>query len=173
MKFKPLTKKFFSRSAITVAKELLGKYLVRKIGNKIISLKITETEAYHGFKDQASHAFRGKTKRNEVMFGEAGVWYVYFTYGMHFMLNIVTSETGQPSAVLIRGTETVIGPGRLTKFLSIDKKLNGNVASIKNGLWVEDSGEKVLKKEIQRTPRIGIGYAGDWVEKPYRFVLKN
>src|SRR3989344_1000157 len=93
--------------AQTVAHSLLGKYLVRRVNGKTKAYKITETEAYVGPHDKASHAHRGKTKRNEVMFGPPGHWYVYFTYGMHYMLNIVTGRDGYPSAVLIRG---IIGP---------------------------------------------------------------
>jgi DNA-3-methyladenine glycosylase len=171
---KVLKSSFFNRPTLTVAEELLGKFLVRRIGKKTIGFMITEVEAYDGFKDKASHAHRGKTKRNEIMFGEAGHWYVYFTYGMHWMLNIVTGEKDYPAAVLIRGIEGVSGPARLTKFLNIDKKLHGEPARRKSGLWIEDRGIKIPTKEIQKTPRIGVSYAGPiWTQKPYRFVLKN
>ena len=119
-----------------VAKDLLGKYLVRKIGNKTIRQKITEVEAYVGEKDLACHSSRGKTARNEIMFREAGTIYVYFTYGMHWMLNIVTEEVDCPTAVLIRGTENVTGPARLTKFFKIDKDLNGQKLGKKSGLCI-------------------------------------
>ena len=101
-----LNKKFFERDTITVAKELLGKCLVRRIGKKKLRVIITEVEVYDGFRDKASHASRGKTKRNELMFGDAGHWYVYFTYGMHWMLNIVTRKKDYPAAVLIRGIQS-------------------------------------------------------------------
>ncbi|MBI2626024.1 MAG: DNA-3-methyladenine glycosylase, partial [Candidatus Nealsonbacteria bacterium] len=100
-----LQRSFFLRPTLLVSKELLGKYLVRKIGRKILVGKITETEAYDGFKDKASHASRGNTERNKVMFDEGGRWYVYFTYGMHWMLNIVTGPQKYPAAVLIRGID--------------------------------------------------------------------
>ena len=104
---KVLNKNFFNRPTLIVAKDLLGKYLIRRLNGKIKRFMITEVEAYDGFKDKASHASRGKTVRNAPMFGEAGVWYVYFTYGMHYMLNIVTGKKDYPAAILIRGVGTV------------------------------------------------------------------
>ena len=157
-----------------VAKELLGKYLVRKIGNKIIREKITETEAYVGPHDLACKSSRGKTEGNKIMYEEAGTIYVYFTYGMHWMLNIVTEEKDFPSAVLIRGTEVTSGPARLTKALSIDKKLNGLKLGEKSGLWIEENLKtKNSKLKISKTPRIGIDSSGPiWANKPYRFILE-
>lgn len=193
---KILTKNFFSRPTLRVAEELLGKYLVRRLkparggfaprasarasqppqerraGLGEITLQITEVEAYDGFLDKASHASRGKTKRNAVMFGTAGCFYVYFVYGMHWMLNVVTGEEGYPAAVLIRGTREVSGPGRLAKFLRIDGSLCGAPARPECGLWFEDRGEKVPPKAIVRTARVGVAYAGAaWAKKPYRFLL--
>lgn len=169
-----LEKSFFEKDTLEVAENLLGKYLVRKIGNKEVALKINEVEAYDGFADKASHAHKGKTERNKVMFGEAGNWYVYLVYGMHNMLNIVTGKKDYPAAVLIRGAGDIKGPGRLTKFLKIDKKLNDKKASVKTGLWFEDRGEVVDKKKIKRTSRIGVDYAGPiWTKKDYRFILSN
>ncbi len=171
---KTLPNTFFNRKTLTVARELIGKTLVRKVGKKMIRQKITETEAYVGPHDLACHSSHGKTERNKIMFCEAGTIYVYFTYGMHWMLNIVTESAGFPSAVLIRGTETVSGPARLTKALRIDKKLNGLKLGRKSGLWIEsDLKIKNSKLKILRTPRIGVDYAKDgWAEKPYRFVRK-
>jgi len=134
---------------------------------------ITETEAYNGFNDKASHAHRGKTKRNSVMFGRPGYFYVYLTYGMHYMLNIVTGEEGFPAAVLIRGVNGISGPGRLTKALHIAKYQNKKPADKKIGLWVEDREVAVSPREIESTARVGIHYAEEWVEKPYRFLLKK
>jgi len=170
---KALTQKFFDRATLKVAEELLGKYLVRKYRGKEIALMVTETEAYDGFKDKASQAHRGETPRNKIMFGEAGRSYVYFTYGMHWMLNITTGKKGYPAAVLIRGADVVSGPARLTKFLKIDKKLNNQILSKVTGLWMEDRGVKVSKKDILRSPRIGIPRAEEWVDKPYRFLFKQ
>lgn len=163
--------RFFERSALIVAKELVGKFLVRKIGTREYAFMITETEAYDGFKDKASHAYRGKTKRNEPMFGPAGYWYVYFTYGMHWMLNIVTGQKGYPAAALIRGVVGVNGPARLTKKLKIDKKFNGQKADKRNKLWIEDRGVKISAKKVKKTPRIGVAYAEEWAEKPYRYHM--
>jgi DNA-3-methyladenine glycosylase len=168
---KVLTSRFFNKPTLTVAKNLLGKFLVRQRGGKDISLMITEVEAYDGPNDKASHASCGKTERNKVMFGKAGNWYVYFTYGMHWMLNIVTGSENYPAAVLIRGTDKINGPARITKFLKIDKKFNGKIANKKSGLWIEDRGIKVKESRIRRGKRIGVDYAGKWATKPYRFKL--
>jgi DNA-3-methyladenine glycosylase len=171
---KQVPQSFFERKTILVAKELIGKYLVRKIKGKIVREKITETEAYVGPHDLACHTSRGKTKRNEVMFSEASTIYVYFTYGMHWMLNIVT-ENRCGTAILIRGTENIRGPARLTKALKIDKNLNDKKLGRKSGLWIEyDLKIENSKLKILRTPRIGVSYAPNgWAEKPYRFVLKS
>lgn len=164
---------FFNRKTLTVARNLIGKTLVRKVGNKIIRQTITETEAYVGPHDLACHSSKGRTPRCEPMFGPAGTIYVYFTYGMHWMLNIVTEEKNFPAAVLIRGTREVTGPARLTKFLKIDKSLNGKMLGKKSGLWIEDSKIENRKLKIVRTPRIGVSYAREWAAKPYRFVLRD
>lgn len=174
---KVLGKKFFERSTLVVAKDLLGKYLIRRLNGKIWRFMITEIETYDGFKDKASHASRGKTKRNAPMFGEAGRWYVYFTYGMHYMLNIVTGPKNYPAAILIRGIDGIIGPARITKKLKIDKKFNGKIASPKTGLWIENNSKLKnqnlkLQFKIQKFPRIGVNYAGPiWSEKKWRFKL--
>lgn len=170
---KLLTKQFFSNSALSVAKNLIGKYLVRKLNGKEKAYMITEVEAYVGPHDKASHASRGKTKRTEVMFGQAGIFYVYLIYGMYWMLNVVTDKADYPSAVLIREIEGYEGPGKLTKALKINKTLNGKEAAPQNGLWFEDRGVRIPKRRIKRTPRIGVSYAKEWAPKPYRFVLKR
>jgi DNA-3-methyladenine glycosylase len=162
---------FFARRTLTVARDLLGKHLVRRIDGEDIAVTINETEAYDGFRDKGSHAHRGRTPRNTPMFGAPGTIYVYFTYGMHFMLNLVTREAGYPSAVLIRAAGDVVGPARLTKALRIDRSLNNRPLGIDTGLWVEDRGVVVRPRDIERTPRIGIPYAADYIEKPWRFVM--
>lgn len=135
---------------------------------------ITETEAYTGPEDLASHAARGrKTKRTAVMFGPPGRWYVYFTYGMHWLLNIVTGREGYPAAVLIRGVaanmKIVSGPARVTKTFHINSSFNNKSASRRFGLWIEDRGANISK--IIRSPRVGVAYAGPvWAKKPYRFI---
>lgn len=184
---KVLSQKFFERKAATVARELLGKFLCVNLPNPLLGkegkrfagrcLMITETEAYDGVKDKASHAHKGKTLRNAPMFGPAGRWYVYFTYGMHWMLNIVTGREGYPAAVLIRGVEGINGPGRVTKFLKIDKQFNTKPANKKTGLWIAaPSGRASPRKygagrfKIKRTARIGVDYAGKWAKKLLRFT---
>lgn len=167
-----LREPFFRRKATTVAKDLIGKFLVRRIGKKTTAAMITEVEAYDGFRDKASHAHRGKTARNATMFGPPGHWYVYFVYGMHWMLNIVTGRAGYPAAVLIRGLEGLNGPARLTKYLKIGKAFNGEPADETSGLWIEDRDIRVPPSRIGRGPRIGVDYAGEWAAKAYRYFLK-
>ena len=107
------------------------------------------------------------------MFEGPGTIYVYFTYGMHWMLNIVTEEKDFPSAILIRGTDQISGPARLTKALKIDKSLNGKKLGRESGLWIEDKNPSLqaVSYKLIRTPRIGVTYAKEWAEKPYRFIL--
>jgi DNA-3-methyladenine glycosylase len=164
---------FFSRPALVVARELIGKFLVRRVaeGDVEIAGLIHETEAYVGPHDLACHASKGCTARTQVMFGPAGFWYVYLIYGIHWMLNVVTDGEDYPSAVLIRGVGNWDGPGKLTKTLAIDKKLNGRPASPASGLWIEDRGYRPPRRRVQRTPRIGVDCSGDWAAKPYRFIL--
>lgn len=167
-----LDKAFYRQPTLKVAKSLPGKILCRDFHGAKLRYRITEVEAYDGFEDKASHAHRGKTPRNAVMFGPGGYWYVYLCYGVHWMLNIVTGEEGYPAAVLIRGTEVVAGPGRLTKAMQIDKNLDGRYADRDSGLWIEDDGFCFKKTQIIRTPRIGIDYAGPyWSQRLYRFCL--
>ena len=172
MSGQPLTPAFFDRPADRVARELLGASLVvRAADGRLTRHMVFETEAYLGAHDLACHGSRGLTKRNATMFGPAGHWYVYLCYGMHWMLNIVTGKEGVPAAVLIRGVGDHVGPGRLTKALGIDHSFDGRLASRRAGLWLEASGIAVPRRLIERTPRIGVGYAGEWAEKPLRFVV--
>ncbi len=183
-----LNRKFFNRNTVKVAKELLGKILVRKIGNKIVKAKITETEAYCGMKDKACHASRGLTKRTKVMFGPAGFSYVYMIYGMYHCLNIVTEREGNPSAALIRAAEILNpksetlnkskiknlklkGPGILCREFKIDRKLNAMDLTKSNLLWIEDGENKIKTGQIKKGKRIGVDYAGKWKNKPWRFWL--
>lgn len=193
-----LNSKFFERNSVNVANNLIGCVLVIRANGKIEKFKIVETEAYEGLKDKASHASRGMTERNKIMFGKPGVWYVYFTYGMHYMLNIVCGKKGHPAAVLIRGIsppnpplilrggrkgksdskkepQNLIGPARLTKKLKIDKKFNGKIANKKTGLWIEPPAPRSLAgQRIIKTPRVGVSYSGPvWSKKLYRFVLSD
>jgi DNA-3-methyladenine glycosylase len=167
-----LDEHFFNRPADEVARSLLGKEIVRRHGRRTLRARITETEAYLGSHDRACHAARGRTKRTEVMFGPPGTLYVYFIYGMYWMLNVVTGEAGCPAAVLIRGVQGVGGPGRVTRAFAITGALNGRPAAKRTGLWFEDSGANPGPDEVVETPRIGIDYAGPvWVAKKLRFVL--
>lgn len=171
---KILNRKFYNRNTLIVAKELLDKFIVRKIGKKKLVGKIMEVEAYHGPKDLASHASRGKTERNAVMFGRAGYAYVYMIYGMYYCFNIVTGEHGYPAAVLIRAVEQKItpltkgargisengkksplppfnkggildGPGKFCRAFKIDKSLNGVDITKKKILWAEDRKPAFVK----------------------------
>ncbi len=171
---------FFNRSTNLVAKELIGKVLIKKSKTDLKRLIVTETECYDGFRDKASHGSRGRTKRNQVMFGQPGMFYTYLCYGVHTMLNIVTREQGYPAAVLIRGgvamnsKKNIIldGPGKLTRFFGISRKYNGKPARVSSGLWFEDQGMHIQKKHIRSTPRIGIAYAGKrWAAKKWRYVI--
>ena len=152
MRVKRLMFDFFHRPCLEVARDLVGKVLVHE-GKR---LRISETEAYCGESDTACHASKGRTKRTEVMYRSAGTVYVYLCYGMHWMLNIVTGEEGQPEAVLIRACLEAPGPGKLTKTLGITGDLNRTSVVDSDALWVEDDG---FRCEIAADKRVGIGYA--------------
>lgn len=169
---RPLTADFFARRADTVARELLGSRLVaRGADGRLRRYFVFETEAYLGPHDLACHGSKGMTKRNAAMFGPAGRWYVYLCYGIHWMLNIVTGAEGVPAAVLIRGVGGHVGPGRVTKALGIDRSFDGRPASRAIGLWFEPTADRVPPRLVERTPRIGVDYAGAWADKPLRFVV--
>ncbi len=179
----PLPREFYERPTLKVAKELLGKVLVRKTTNSTMFSKIVDVEAYVGPKDKACHASKGRTKRTEIMFGQAGFTYVYLIYGMYHLLNIVTEREGYPAAILIRGLEPVEkddspigqtridGPGRVGRFLELDRTHNGLDTTQDTTIWVEDLGLVVSRKHIQALPRIGVDYAGEWAKKLWRFCL--
>lgn len=192
-----LSKRFFDRPTLIVAKDLIGKFLVHRIGRRTTAGMITEVEAYVGPRDLASHASRGRTDRNSVMFGEPGHWYVYLIYGMHHCLNIVTEREGYPAAVLIRSIihfqrssvengiygvgRKIEGPGRVCRYFRIDRRLNKKPAKRASGLWIEDRvvkinphtkfGVGVNPRRIIRGKRIGVEYAGKWKEKQWRFSV--
>ena len=179
----PLPREFYERPTLKVAKELLGKVLVRKTTNSTIFTKIVDVEAYVGPKDKACHASKGRTKRTEVLFGQAGFTYVYLIYGMYHLLNIVTEREGYPAAILIRGLEPVEkddsptgqtridGPGRVGRFLELDRTHNGLDTTQGTTIWVEDHGLAISRKQTQALPRIGVDYAGEWATKLWRFYL--
>jgi DNA-3-methyladenine glycosylase len=171
-----LARPFFDRPTLEVAEALLGKQLCRRLpSGKILRARITETEAYDGHEDRASHAHRGPTPRNLVMFGPPGKSYVYLCYGIHWLLNFTTREKGFPAAVLIRGIEDAPGPGRLTRRMRIDGGCNDRWLNRVSGLWVEDDGGASLPAAaVRRLPRVGVDYAGpEWSAKPWRFVLEQ
>jgi DNA-3-methyladenine glycosylase len=186
-----LDRKFYERDTRQVARALLGKKLVRKIGRIELAGIILETEAYCGREDSACHAHRGKTPRNAVMFGKPGHAYIYFTYGMHYMLNLVTEEEGNPCAVLVRAIEPLIGekemevrrkrkgvqlangPAKLCQALGINKSLNGWDLTLGSKLWVENC-RSIPAKSISATPRIGINYANEEHRKAlWRFLIQS
>jgi DNA-3-methyladenine glycosylase len=197
-----LDQSFFKRHALEVSRDLLGKILCvsdPETGN-IVCGTINETEAYHGYEDDASHGHKKKTPRCSVMYETVGHSYVYFTYGMHFMLNLTSFEDDFPSAVLIRSVlvpedekirdlmainrfakpfvelsgyqkkNLVNGPGKVTAAFKIDKRLNGLKLESEQGIWVEDRGVIAPKEAVQVTPRIGIDYATNSKLWPWRFV---
>ena len=172
-----LSRRYFNRPTLQVARSLLGKYLVRKNGRAPRAGRIVEVEAYIGMQDRACHASKGRTARTDVMFGPAGVAYVYLIYGMYHCFNIVTERVGHPSAVLVRAVEDerwgglIDGPGRICRFLAIDRRLNRVDLTAGGALWVEDRGERVAPSAITVGRRIGVDYAGVWTKKPWRFRL--
>lgn len=186
-----LSRAFYQNPTLDVAKNLLGKKLIRRIGNNFLTALIVETEAYIGAEDSACHASKGKTPRTEVMFGEAGYAYVYFVYGMHYMLNVVTETKGFPAAVLIRAAEPLEnrpimvknrkgqekhvcnGPARLCQAFLINKSLNGNDLTADKELWIEN-GQEIANSEIVSKPRVGIDYAdAKDREALWRFYIRN
>ena len=158
---------FFHRSCPEVARNLVGKVLVYR-GNR---LRISETECYCGENDTACHASKGRTRRTEVMYMDAGTVYTYLCYGMHWMLNIVTGEENQPEAVLIRACVEAKGPGKLTKALGITGDENRSSVVTSEDLWIGDDG---FVCEIEADRRVGIGYASqEDQERLWRFKIKK
>lgn len=164
---------FFDRETVAVARDLLGKVLVREAGGKLSWGRLVELEAYLGPDDLASHSSGGRrSPRNEVMYGAPGHAYVYFTYGMHHCLNFVTQPVGVPQAVLVRALEPgpgvgrCAGPGLVCRALGIDRVLNG-VALVPPQLYVVD--DHAPDRKMFATPRVGIGDQGAWTDRPLRF----
>lgn len=160
---------FYGRDVLVVAPELLGKKIIRKTATGLSEFLITEVEAYRGIEDQASHARFGKTLRNSVMFESGGILYIYFIYGMYWMVNIVTGLPEEPQAILIRGVHGINGPGRVARILGIDKSFNRENLVESERIWLEDN--PVLPSIIQK-PRFGIDYAGEpWKSMPWRYIM--
>jgi DNA-3-methyladenine glycosylase len=172
-----LTADYFRRPTLTIARSLLGKYLVRKNGKGTLAGKIIEVEAYVGPQDKACHASKGRTARTDVLFGPPGISYVYLIYGMYHCLNVVTERVEFPAAILIRAIEIdgelIDGPGRLCRAMQIDRSLNRLDMTNGEFLWFEDRAVVVRKTDIGAFARIGVDYAGKWAEKPWRYRLKQ
>ena len=184
-----LSRRFYQQPTVKVARQLLGKYLVRHHPKGVTVGKIVETEAYVGPKDKACHASKGRTARTEIMFGRAGFAYVYLIYGFHHCLNFVTERLDYPAAVLIRALEPVegmdlmkarrrtenlhnlaSGPGKVCQAFAIDRSLNG--ADICGSvIYVED--RKGTAPSVVARPRVGVDYAGGWKDKPWRFLVRD
>lgn len=186
---KKLNRGFYTQPTLQVAKGLLGKYIVRKIGKKELVGKIIETEAYIGPQDRASHAFGGKrTSRNQAEYLIGGHIYIYLVYGMYWQMNISTFEKEKPECVLIRAIEPVKdkrgtveglslanladGPGKLCNYLKLNKSFYGEDVTKSKRIWLEDRGEKIKPSQILTTGRIGIDYAGPyWSRRKWRFLI--
>jgi DNA-3-methyladenine glycosylase len=186
-----LTKDYFlNDNVLAIARDLLGKSLFTRIDGQLTGGLICEVEAYIGTDDRASHAYGGRrTHRNEMMYHEGGVAYVYLCYGMHHLLNFVTNADGIPDAILIRGIipthgeelmlqrtgkrkvthDIGIGPGKVSKLLGLTVADNG-LSLCGDTLWIEDRGTLVPNNQVETTPRIGVDYAGEDALLPYRFV---
>ena len=183
-----LPRSFFTRDTLTVARELLAKQLARRVGESDLVGKIVEVEAYGGADDPASHAYRGMTPRNQVMFGKGGFAYVYFTYGKHYCLNVTTEKEGVPGAVLIRALQPVSGiemmrrnrrrkrlryltngPGKLTEAMGITKRQNGLDLTKGGELFIREPQVEEDFEEVSKG-RVGIRVG---VEKPWRFYIKS
>jgi DNA-3-methyladenine glycosylase len=172
-----LTQSFFQRPAADVARELIGKILVRRLRGKLLRARLIETEAYLGPDDLASHAAKGRTQRTEVLFGAPGRAYVYLIYGMYEMLNVVAGAAGQGQGVLFRAAApldkwqaNLSGPGRLTRAMQITRLQNGlNLTGTQ--LYLLDNPD--YQPAVETTKRIGIDYARHWKDAPLRFVDVN
>lgn len=189
-----LTREFYLRpNVLEIAKDLLGKLLVTKHDGIITSGIIVEAEAYAGTEDKASHAYNHRrTERTEIMYSKGGVSYVYLCYGIHHLFNVITNEEGTPDAVLIRaiepveGVETMMkrrnfselkfnltsGPGSLSEALGIKKHMTG-LDLLESKIWIEDQGISFSEDKILTSPRVGVKYAEEFAEKPWRFRLKE
>jgi DNA-3-methyladenine glycosylase len=179
----PLERPFFARDAETVARALLGCLLVRRLPEGDRICRIVETEAYVGAHDLACHAAKGRTPRTEPMFGEAGHAYVYFVYGMHHLLNVVTGPVGDPQAVLLRGAgpwppsegsrTAMAGPAKLCKALDIVVARHNRIDLCAGGEIFLLPAPRPPHEPVSITPRIGVDYAGEWARAPLCFFLRG
>lgn len=175
-----LPQSFYNRSTLKVAQDLLGCFLVEASSGRRV--RIVETEAYKGWSDKASHASRGRTRRNQVMFGPPGYFYVYLVYGMHHMVNVVTEKQGYPAAVLLRAGEVAdnpnsriaAGPAKLAKYSGLDLEYNNTPVFKRSGFCIEARGKGRMEKiSIIKTTRVGVDYAGECKNRKWRFYLKD
>jgi DNA-3-methyladenine glycosylase len=182
-RLQPLPRAFYARTTETVARELLGKVLVRRHAGRERRARIVEVEAYLGERDAASHARRGPTPRAAIMFGPPGHLYVYLVYGMHHCMNVVTEADGTAGAVLIRAAAPLAatagegtgqafpyrGPGKLCAALGVTRADNGLDLTLRGALFVADDGTS--PPPIARSRRIGVDYAGTWAARRLRFFV--
>jgi DNA-3-methyladenine glycosylase len=173
-----LSREFYDRDAVTVARDLLGKDLVHVCGGVARIGRIVEVEAYLGPHDLAAHSARGRTRRTEVMFGPPGHAYVYLIYGIYSCMNVVTEAEGKASAVLLRALEPVqniegktSGPGLLCKAMNIDRRLNGHDL-VSDDLYIAAKNEPA-NFAIVRRPRVGVDYSGAWARRLLRFYIRG
>ncbi len=173
-----LPRSFYDRDTVTVARELLGKYLVHVRNEAEMIGRIVEVEAYLGPHDLAAHSSKGLTNRTKIMFGPPGHAYVYMIYGMYFCMNVVTEREGHASAVLLRAVEPVSGiegrtggPGLLCRAMGIDRSLNGH--DLESDDFYIAAGSEMERFSIVERPRIGVDYAEDWAERPLRFYIEG
>lgn len=182
-----------NNDVLFLAKDLLGKVLFTQVNGEITAGIVVETEAYFGIDDKASHAYAGRhTRRTQTMYAQGGIAYVYLCYGIHYLFNVVTAEKGEPHAVLIRGVEPLIGkdiielrrnmpvtkaavssgPGSVAKALGIDKSFNEKDLT-GDEVWIEDHGIRYPPDDIIACPRVGIAYAQEHADLPWRFFVKG
>lgn len=189
--FAPLPREFYARPVLTVARDVIGKVLVHRSPEGVVAGRIVEAEAYRGPQDRAAHSFGGRrTERTEAMFGPPGFAYVFFVYGMHWHVNLVTTREGAPHAVLLRAVQPLLGaalmaerrgmaetsvnlcngPGKLCQAFGIDRRHYGADLT-KNQLFLSDTDGPPGK--LGRSPRVGVDYAGSWADKPWRFFERD
>jgi DNA-3-methyladenine glycosylase len=189
--FSPLPREFYARPVLTVAKDVIGKVLVHHTAEGVLAARIVEAEAYRGPEDRAAHSWGGRrTQRTEAMFGPPGFAYVFFVYGMHWHLNLVTTREGAPHAVLLRAAQPLLGaalmakrrglaetnvnltngPGKLCQAFGIDKR-HYAADLTKKSLFLSDGDTPAAR--LGRSPRVGVDYAGSWAEKPWRFFERD
>jgi DNA-3-methyladenine glycosylase len=176
-----LTRASFNQPTLRVSRDLLGKFIVRRHRGRELAAMITEVEAYKGPKDRAAHTFGGRrTARVEPLYADGGTAYVYLVYGIHWLLNFSTAGAGNPEGVLIRGVLTadaakprlLSGPGRVTAYLRIDRRLDHVDATRSAVMWLEDRGIRVAARRIRTGARVGIDYAGEyWAARRWRFWI--